>query len=447
MCTVASVVHGYLCHACGACAAVCPADAISYYETTGGHLYPHVEQTLCASCGLCLQVCPGSGLSPNIVSFPVDPFVGDVQSCYVGRATDESIYANAQSGGVVTALLCHALREELISSALVTTMRRAKPPRPGAHLAKNTAEVLGAQKSKYAPVAALAALRDAKAIEGPIAVVGLPCQVHGLRNLMEVDPDLRWKVALIIGLICERTMTSAALDFLAMRAGVGREASMVVFRDKLAGGYPGNVHVFSNQGADAILPKTERMRIKDYFTPARCRICFDKLNVFSDITVGDPWGIPEANHREGESVVIPRTQAGMTAVEEAKAVGAISLRENSYDAFVLGQKIEVKKREWAGYTAAWRSAGLEPAAYDRHVARFELNPGTASAYFQQKLGWSLSLDTYEDRETLLRDIERRLRKQALVKWPKAVGSKATRSLRSALRRLLLTGREGHGKGA
>lgn len=46
------------CCGCSACAAICPADAISMKKNAEGFAYPCIDEVLCIGCQLCIRVCP-----------------------------------------------------------------------------------------------------------------------------------------------------------------------------------------------------------------------------------------------------------------------------------------------------------------------------------------------------------------------------------------------------
>ena len=50
---ISCVVNQKLCHTCGACAAICPSDAISYQETVGGYCFPTIEKEKCVQDRVC----------------------------------------------------------------------------------------------------------------------------------------------------------------------------------------------------------------------------------------------------------------------------------------------------------------------------------------------------------------------------------------------------------
>lgn len=46
------------CCGCTACKSICPVQAIEMEMSTGGFLYPKINDEKCIKCGLCKKVCP-----------------------------------------------------------------------------------------------------------------------------------------------------------------------------------------------------------------------------------------------------------------------------------------------------------------------------------------------------------------------------------------------------
>ncbi len=418
--TVATVVEQKLCNTCGACAAVCPVDAIRFSETVGGYVFPVIDWNTCTHCGLCVKVCPGILFSRTLkANMPSDPFVGQCLGAWVGRATDDEFYRNAQSGGVVAALLAHALDSGFADAVLTVRMGWGAPPRPEAVWATSRQEILESQKSKYCPVPALEQLKGIAGTHKKIVVVGVSCQVHGLLNLLDVSPVLKRNVALVVGLICDRTLTCAAVDFLVHKTVRSLEPSHVrmIFRDKQWGGYPGDVHVEQRDGSHRVMPEDLRIRIKDAFTPARCRLCFDKMNVYSDLTIGDPHGIAGVNRRDGESVAIVRTPAGREFFNQVLSGDKVRAREVGIEEVVGGQDISSKRVEWRGYMNAWAELGRPLPDYGPRPD-LEGEKGEA-ARWRTDLRRALSLDGFKTRHQLLAAVGRQLWRKTLVRWIRA----------------------------
>lgn len=412
---ISQVVTQKLCNTCGACFAVCTSEAIKYQETVGGYYFPVVDTEACKDCGLCYSVCPGINFSDGLLKYmPTNPFTGQTLSAFVGRSTDKKLFDNSQSGGIVSALLVHALETGRIKGAVTVTMEAGTPPRPLVKIAKNSHEIFCAQKSKYCPVPLLGFLRDLKKGDGPVAMVGVSCQIHGLHNILDKIPKLKNKIAFTVGLVCERVMTYAALDFFVERSKIDKRTKVLLhYKDKFLSGYPGNVHVFSSNGNSVIIPSSVRHGIKDSFTPARCKICFDKMNVFSDITVGDPHGLEGVDRKLGESMLVVRTKIGQEIVESAKADAAIDIRPIEYGQVLKGQGISKKKEQWRGYVEAWKQLGRELPNYYAQVKNHASAPAEKKKFLPD-LEYSLNLDAFASREELIRIVEKAVRKSHIV---------------------------------
>ena len=407
---ISEVTDQYLCNSCGACAVSCFQNAIRFKESVAGYLFPQIDDKSCTNCQLCYQVCPGIGFGTSLCDqIPDDPFVGQILACEVGRSTDKDIFANSQSGGVATALLQHLFLSREIEAAIVATMRPGSPPRGEALVIQSVSELLQAQKSKYTPIPMLNAIRDVQSINGPIALVGLPCHMHGLGNLQDHLPTIRKKIIIKIGLICDRIMLSSAIDFMTKYA-TEKPINQFTFRDKNYFEYPGNSVAYEVGGNKIILDSSLRTSIKDHFTPARCRLCFDKMNVFADVVCGDPYGIADVDRQRGETLVISRTQVGKNIVEQAKVSGLVLLRNAPVEAALRGQGIKKKRASWEAYMSAWNAMGRELPNYS---VTFSANSQTSE---QKKwLKHALNIDSFHSPSYLMKTAKNDLFKRKILK--------------------------------
>jgi len=78
------------------------------------------------------------------------------------------------------------------------------------------------------------------------------------------------------------------------------------------------------------------------------------MNVFSDISLGDPHGLEDIDRTRGETVVVARTHTGSKILQDAISAKAVELRPVDYEEVVAGQRILQKRAEWRGYYMAWR---------------------------------------------------------------------------------------------
>ncbi len=401
---ITNIVDQYLCHSCGSCFASCGDDSISYKTTVGGYLFPEINYDTCTNCGLCYDVCPGDHFTDYLKDQTKDdPFVGNIISSYVGRATDEVIYKNSQSGGAVTALLKSLLESGQISAAIVTSMNTNSPSYSEAKIVTTVEELISAQKSKYVPTNITSLMQKIEKIDGTIAMVGLSCHMHGLENLLTIKRKLKNKI-IKIGLICDRVMTSVSIDFLSQQVTTDKKIKNFVFRDTLNTAYPGDTTVTTNNGNIKKLDKKSRMLMKDYFTPSRCLLCFDKMNIYADIVIGDPHGIANVDRTYGESLVLVRTDKAKQIVDQAIKSQDIILRDTSPEKAIKGQNIDAKRKKWHAHFKAWEELGYDMPDYPESVKtnahdvnRNEINVA------KKNLLHAVALDNYASKDLLIRD--------------------------------------------
>jgi coenzyme F420 hydrogenase subunit beta len=375
---ISAVVASSLCTGCGTCVAACPHGAITMQETPGGLLLAGIDEASCSGCGLCAKVCGGDHLEPGLLDTHVDPFRGPVLDAFCGYAADPDLRLASQSGGLVTALLCHLLQAKQIDGAVVTEMPEDGSLRPRPVLATDCAAIKRASGSKYCPVPANVAFRQAFENRAErLAVVGLPCHVHGLRNGQAAIPAWQRRVALVIGLFCERTLTYGAIDHIISYGDCPRaEVATFRFKSKVRSGWPGESYVRAKDGTEHFISNRHRLVAKDAFTPARCRLCFDKMNVLSDLSFGDAWGVRE--EKQGYSVVLARTRRGLDALQSAASAGAICVERVDPEAVFRGQAIEQRRQLWSAYTHAWAEMARETPRCDIDNAwRGHFTPGDA----------------------------------------------------------------------
>lgn len=427
---ITQVVDENLCHSCGACFASCGHDSINFKETIGGYYTPIIDYDSCTNCGLCFDVCSGEHFGKTLNhTIPENPFIGNIISSYVGKATKKEIFDNSQSGGITTAILADLLDTNEIEVALVAIMKEGIPPRGDFALVTNSFDLLACQKSKYTPIPLLSAIPLLKKVKGKIAIVGLSCHFHSLQNLCDVYPWLMKKDILKIGLICDRVMTISAIDFISSQVKIDNPINNFIFRDKLKPSYPGNSVVFSNN-SQFVLDASIRKDMKDFFTPARCRLCFDKLNIFSDLVMGDPHGVPNIDKKYGETLVFVRTNKGKEILEKCQNSEAIDIRTVNTQIAINGQKIDKKEKDFNKFTTAWSSLGKKLPNYP-----FEIKINSDFLDEKTKLEHSLGLDKFASREELLDYAQKYYKKLKIRNFKKIILDK----IKSIIKKILNKG--------
>ncbi len=313
----------WVCTQCGVCAAVCTTGALTMVAFPHGYRYPTVQAECCVSCGICIRSCPGPKLMPDgghLRPIDSDGLYGPVEGFGLGWATDTGLRRAASSGGLVTALLLSLLDAGIIKGAVVTDLGGLGCT-PRTRLVRSPEEIDEARGSKYMITSLTEALREViRANEGPYAVVGMPCQIHGIRRGMKATAALRGKVALLISLFCGGTKDFRYRSLVARKMGVD-EAELVHFTFR-GGGWPGEMTGSDRWGRTGTLRGYDRQLGQVWtnarLTPSRCLLCDDPLAGAADLVVGDPWHIDHARDDLGKSLFLARTVAGMSAITQAE---------------------------------------------------------------------------------------------------------------------------------
>jgi coenzyme F420 hydrogenase subunit beta len=363
-----------LCMGCGSCAAVCPIKGAITVELDEkyGEFLPVVNLQICTQCAMCVSVCPGlsvdiEGLSQEFLDgTKYDNLLGNYEQIYLGYAADQSIRKNASSGGLVSALLIHALNEKMIDGALVLGMSSEHPLETVPFIARTPEEILSACGSKYCPSAINLGLQEIIKNPGRFAVVGLPCYLHSVRKMELLKPSLRQKIVLHLGLFCANNNTVWGtryfLDQNHIKADEVREIS---YR---WGGWPGKIRVVLKDGSEKIIARgtseTSFVRRALFssafhydFSLRRCLLCPDQASELSDVSFADPW-LKELRKTEqtGQSMVVVRNQVGsqliLNAIEKGDMIGktfplSLARRAQNYN-FKKGAGGRIKFRSFFG---------------------------------------------------------------------------------------------------
>jgi coenzyme F420 hydrogenase subunit beta len=338
-----------------------------------GRYVARLDKDRCNRCGLCYEACPGHGVDFEKLGdtlfgdIPEDTAVGRYLGCYVGHATDRGVRYNSVSGGIVSALLVHALQEGLIDGALVTRMRRDDPLTPEPFIARTREEILSASGSKYCPVAANTALQAVLDSDDRIAVVGQPCHIQGLRKAEQCIPKLARQIRYRISLACSLNFSFQGTARFLQDLGIAPDrVADLLYRGQ---GWPGSVVIRLKDGRKRAVPYPECHRQLGPYLLRRCTLCSDMLGELSDLTCGDAC-IPQITRtdRVGSSFVISRTPVAEELLESAASQGAVELSELELQDLLASQGHALfKKRKLKARLRLFRLAGQSVSVYHQKL--------------------------------------------------------------------------------
>ncbi|MDH3348191.1 MAG: Coenzyme F420 hydrogenase/dehydrogenase, beta subunit C-terminal domain [Desulfobulbaceae bacterium] len=402
--SVKSIVDSQLCTQCGTCVVVCPTGALKMQETSAGFLHPFITEYKCVACGKCRRVCPGAIVDLKLHS-DVDPFKGNICEAYVGHACDESIRVRGQSGGVVSALLLYLLETGQANAALVTSMPSDGSLRPKSMLARTKSEILEARGSKYCPVAANKTLKHVLPGDN-VAIVGPACHMHGIQLLARNQKKFVQNISCKIGLFCDRTLLYTCIDQMAKDAKCDMSSiNSVEYRSKARNGWPGEVCFHLNSGKKRYFPKSLRMNLKDYFTPPRCRLCFDKMNILSDISIGDSYEV--SSSRKGYSVFIARNKNAVELINDSCRKGYLQCKKIDAELIFNGQRVEERRNNFVIFSREWVGMGRNLPEYKGLNSKFLPPVSSAiSSVYKENLMFNCRIAECDTKQECLKIVSR-----------------------------------------
>lgn len=186
------------CSGCSACASVCPKECIKIEYNEDGFLRPFTDEKSCIHCDLCEKVCPME--RTNAVSLD-----DGVLYAAWGDVVDQK---KSSSGGVAAKLACYAVSRgyEVCGAALDYNTLRVNH-----RVVSRMDELEALRGSKYLQSNVLNAFCDMfktlkKSPEKKFFVFGTPCQIAGLRNVLEQKHIL--DRVLLIDIFCHGVPTN-----------------------------------------------------------------------------------------------------------------------------------------------------------------------------------------------------------------------------------------------
>ena len=366
--TLERVARGQLCSGCGLCASI-GEGAIELVTVSPGFTRPRQIAEITASQEARIaQCCPGVGIDNRPAAPNDDSLWGPSFFTGTGHATDAAVRHQASSGGVISALLIHALATGAVDYVVETGMDASHPLGNVTVSARRPGDVIAAAGSRYAsssPLAEISAMLDAP---GRFAFVGKPCDVSALRALARIDPRVDAKVPLMLAFFCAGVPSGDGARRI-LAAIEAPEAEVTAFRYR-GDGWPGNATATLADGSTRSMSYHDSWgKILSKEVQFRCKICPDAVGGAADVACADAWygdakGYPSFAEQAGRSLVIARTSIGESLLNAARITGAIVVDAINPREIDRMQPSQVRrKRELLARLAATKVAGRPVPRY------------------------------------------------------------------------------------
>jgi coenzyme F420 hydrogenase subunit beta len=301
-----------------------------------------------------------------------EPLWGPQRFTGAGHATDPALRHHASSGGLISALLTHALASGLVDFVVQVRADPADPTGNITAVSTSAADVMAAAGSRYVASSPLAGLNDwlarAEASDQRFAFVGKPCDVAALRARAKADDRIAARVPLMIAFFCAGIPSRRAVGRILDQLDVA-PADVADFRFR-GDGWPGRATATLKDGsARSMSYMASWGDILSKEIQFRCKICADAVGAAADIACADAWhgdarGYPSFEEQDGRSLVMARTEAGMAVLEAARTAGRVAVAPLAVAEIAAMQPSQARrKRQVASRLWAMRVAGRPVPRY------------------------------------------------------------------------------------
>jgi len=313
---VNKIIKNNLCSGCGICEAVCPTNCIKF-EWENGLKVPKINFNRCVNCGRCYQVCPGKKIEYQINSTnEYEKYLGESDESFIIKSAGKFTSKYTASGGFITSFLSFLLDTKKIDGALVVSLRGSDLKNAKSIIVEDSLNLRKTVGSVYFMVPLGKSLKELSKKKGKYAVVGLPCQIRGMNNLIKNSEKFRKRIFIKIGLFCGFMIGYNAAEYLLDSLNIAEQGNIkkISFRAEKSGkeGF-----LVETSDKDYFISKEDYTSLLNRtFSNKRCLMCNDMTNEYADISCGDA-------HKLGvkESLVISRNKRMTKLIREAKNAG------------------------------------------------------------------------------------------------------------------------------
>lgn len=304
------------CTGCGACAAVCPRNAITFRPDAHGFLYPVIDEKLCVNCGICQGKCPANQEAAKKESLPL---------VLAAWTRDRSTRKKSSSGGVFP-----LLAQEILSRGGVVFGARWTSDFGVEHCAVTDEEGLAQfYGSKYVQSNTLRIYDEVRRYlaEGRLVLFsGTPCQVDALNRYLGKEEPLLFTVDLVCHGVPSKEVFGRHLDEIS--SSEREKIEKINLRFKKPCWSNSSVLVLMRGGRRYCVPTVADPYYNlfnfNYILRDCCHTCrYTTMERTGDVTLADFWGFAARSfkmrdYERGVSCVLVNTEKGRELIDKIK---------------------------------------------------------------------------------------------------------------------------------
>lgn len=337
---VREVIREGFCIGCGTCTVQSPSARIEFNQF--GELVANIQGATVDELALMDKACPFSTVAPNESELSNKAFgsentqgfgheIGWYTGLYAGHS--EVYRKSGSSGGIVSWALSDLLTTGVVDQVLVVGKSDNDERFFDFKAISDPADLQTTGTSFYYPVSFDKALKHILDNPGRYAITGVPCFHKALRQLKEFNPLIAERVVVQIGIVCGQMKSAFYLEYLDRKAGKNSPLVDACFRRKDEHSRADDYlfeGTYKNSSNQLETRSVRNMEIganwaMGLFKPRACDFCDDVFAETADISVMDAWLDQYIQDGKGTSLVIARTNAAKTLLENGKVTKALHL--------------------------------------------------------------------------------------------------------------------------
>ncbi len=340
-----------LCVGCTACVSKCPKHCLDMVYDDAGFAYPRLSNAEhCKKCNLCERVCPI--LSKTEIE-------DKSTRAFAAFSLDNQIRSESSSGGIFTELALQVLSKNgLVYGAAYNDKWMVEHTAVDA--IENLHKLRGAKYAESRLEGTFSEIECHLNNKREVLFSGTPCQVAGLKSFLKCD----YANLLCVDFVCHGIPSPLVwekyIDERKRADGEMEMPCMVNQRSKETGwsrySYSSVIEYPDGRKYSAVSSDDLYMKLfcNDYISRKSCKSCaFKGYDRFSDITLGDFWGIwdiaPEMDDGKGTSLVLIHSEKGREAfsnlADRVKYRGTTLEEASRENPALLYAALENKERE------------------------------------------------------------------------------------------------------
>lgn len=311
-----------------------------------GYFYPANYEEDVEKTEFMKKVCPAQG--GGISQLSGDNVWGHYLGAYATWSTEPALRKKASSGGTLSALAIYLLEEKKVDGILHVGVVADSLYETTCYCSTTREEVMSRCGSRYAISSPWYTLSQLVEEGKKYCVIGKPCDVMALRNLMKEDNKYNQCILYVLSFFCAGLPSNAANRKLVDSLESGSRGVSLNYRGN---GWPGYATLVDEEGVSHQMEYSKSWGgILGRDIHPYCRFCPDGIGELADVACGDGWytnaaGEPDFTEREGRNITFARNEEGQALLEEAKKAGYIALTEwDNVDVLKRIQKYQYTRR-------------------------------------------------------------------------------------------------------